>query len=99
MNAGAQNAKPTGDARDVRILRSIEQEPLATLLGQPSIALWKENHLVVAYLKGIPGKADMGSIDAVISTNDGDSWSIPITIFDHTESHGSIRFGYANPVL
>lgn len=32
------------------------------LHGQPSIALWKEKHLVVAYQKGIAGKGDMGSI-------------------------------------
>ena len=98
-NAAAQNTKPIGDVRDVRVVRSLEQEPRASLLGQPSIALWKKKHLVAAYQKGIPGKADMGSIDAVVSTNDGDSWSIPITIFDHTERHGAIQFGYSNAVL
>ena len=97
--AVAQNTKPTGDVSDVRVLRSVEQEPKTELLGQPSLALWKEKHLVVAYQKGIPGKADMGSIDAIVSTNDGDSWGIPSTIFDHTERHGSIQFGYSNAVL
>ena len=53
------------------------------MLGQPTIALWKEKQLVVAYQKGIAGKHDMGSIDAIVSSNDGDSWSIPSTIFDH----------------
>ena len=64
----------TGDVRDVRVVRTADQEPRASLLGQPTIALWKEKHLVVAYQKGIAGKTDMGSIDAIVSSNDGDSW-------------------------
>jgi hypothetical protein len=40
----------TGDVRDVRIVRSVEQEPRAPLLGQPTIALWSPKHLVVAGL-------------------------------------------------
>jgi hypothetical protein len=69
------------------------------LLGQPSIALWKEKHLVVAYQKGIAGKGDMGSIDAIVSSNDGNSWSIPSTIFDHEQRHGALQFAYCNAVL
>lgn len=88
-----------GDAREVRIVRTAEQEPRAALLGQPSIALWKEKHLVVAYQKGIAGKMDMGSIDAVVSTDDGGSWSIPSTVFDHEQRHGALQFGYCNAVL
>jgi hypothetical protein len=61
--------------------------------------LWKEKHLVVAYQKGIAGKGDMGSIDAVVSSNDGDSWSIPSTIFDHEQRHGALQFAYCNAVL
>jgi hypothetical protein len=34
----------------VRVVRTADQEPRASLLGQPSIALWKEKHLVVALL-------------------------------------------------
>jgi hypothetical protein len=93
------NAPTTGDVRDVRVVRTADQEPRASLLGQPSIALWKEKHLVVAYQKGIAGKTDMGSIDAIVSTNDGDSWSIPSTIFDHEQRHGAMQFGYCNAVL
>ncbi|MBB5035334.1 sialidase family protein [Prosthecobacter vanneervenii] len=89
----------TGDARDVRVIRTAEQEPRAALLGQPSLALWKEKHLVAAYQLGIAGKTDMGSIDAVVSTDDGQSWSIPSTIFDSTERHGAMQFGYCNAVL
>lgn len=84
------NSKTTGDVRDVRVVRTADQEPRASLLGQPTIALWKEKHLVVAYQKGIAGKTDMGSIDAIVSSNDGDSWSIPSTIFDHEQRHGAM---------
>ena len=93
------NTPSTGDVRDVRVVRAADQEPRASLLGQPSIALWKEKHLVVAYQKGIAGKADMGSIDAVVSTNDGHSWSIPSPVFDHEQRHGAMQFAYCNAVL
>ena len=93
------NTPATGDARDVRVVRAVDQEPRAPSLGQPSIALWKEKHLVVTYQKGIAGKTDMGSIDAIVSTNDGGSWSIPSTVFDHTQRHGAMQFGYSNAVL
>jgi hypothetical protein len=93
------NAPITGDIRDVRIVRTADQEPRASLLGQPSIALWKEKHLVVAYQKGIAGKGDMGSIDAIVSSNDGGSWSIPSSIFDHEQRHGAMQFAYCNAVL
>lgn len=95
----ALEAEGTGDARDVRIIRTADQEPRASLLGQPSLALWKDKHLVAAYQLGIPGKTDMGSIDAVVSTDDGQSWSIPSTIFDHNQRHGAMQFGYCNAVL
>ena len=87
------NAPTTGDVRDVRVVRTADEEPRASLLGQPTIALWKEKHLVVAYQKGIAGKTDMGSIDAIVSSNEGDSWSIPGTIFDHEQRHGGMQFG------
>ncbi len=93
------NATTTGDVRDIRVVRTADKEPRASLLGQPSIAFWKEKHLVVAYQKGIAGKGDMGSIDVVVSTNDGDSWSIPSTIFDHEQRHGALQFAYCNAVL
>lgn len=89
----------TGDVVETRIIRSADQEPRASLLGQPSLAQWKDKHLVAAYQLGIAGKTDMGSIDAVVSTDDGQNWSLPVTIFDHTQRHGSIQFGYCNAVL
>jgi hypothetical protein len=93
------NAPNSGDVRDVRVVRTADQEPRASLLGQPTIALWKEKHLVVVYQKGVAGKTDMGSIDASVSANDGDSWSIPSTVFDHEQRHGAMQFGYCNAVL
>jgi len=95
----ASNVISTGDVRQVRLVRAADQEPRASLLGQPSIALWKERHLVVAYQKGVAGKTDMGSIDAIVSSNDGDTWSIPSTVFDHEQRHGAMQFGYCNAVL
>ena len=95
----AQDKAVPGDVREVRVVRTVEQEPRAALLGEPHIAQWKPGHYIVAYEVGIPGKGDMGSIDAVVSTNDGRSWSIPGTIFNHTERHGNQQFAYANPVL
>lgn len=100
-SAAAQSGSPNhaGDVTDVRVVRTAEQEPGAAFLGQPSLALWGKGHLVVAYQKNIAGKTDMGSIDAIVSSNDGQSWSIPSTIFDHTQRHGAMQFGYCNAVL
>ena len=95
----AQNATPTGDVRQIRTVRSVEQHPGAALVWEPYIAEWKPKHLVVAYGVGIPGKTDMGDIVASVSTNDGDTWGEPSFIFDHNQRHGALQFGYANAVL
>jgi len=95
----ARADEATGDVTDVRVVRSVEQHPGAALLWEPDIALWKPKHLVVAFGAGIPGKTDMGDLYASVSTNDGDSWSEPVAIFDHTQWHGAMQFCYANPVL
>src|SRR6201996_1366336 len=79
----AQNADYTGDVKDVRVVRTMEQHPGASLLWEPYIAEWKPKNLVVSYGAGIPGKVDMGDICASVSTNDGDTWSEPSLIFDH----------------
>jgi hypothetical protein len=96
-------AEPTpaasGDVKDIRIVRSVEQHPGAALLWDPYIAEWKPKHLVVAFGAGIPGKTDMGDILASVSTDDGDKWSEPAYVFDHHQRHGTLQFGYANPVL
>ena len=88
-----------GDVKDVRIVRTKEQHPGASLVWEPYIAQWKPKHLVVAYGAGIPGKTDMGSIYASVSTNDGDTWSEPSVVFDSDRWQGSIHFAYANAIL
>jgi hypothetical protein len=97
--AYAQNSDYTGDVKDVRVVRSVEQHPGASLLWEPYIAEWKPKQLVVAYGAGIPGKVDMGDIYASISTNDGDTWSEPALVFDHHQRYGAMQFAYANAVL
>jgi hypothetical protein len=95
----AEDAAFSGDVRDVRVVRSMEQHQGASLLWEPYIAAWKPKQLVVAYGAGIPGKADMGDIWASVSTNDGDTWSDPVCVFDHNQRQGSIQFAYANAIL
>jgi hypothetical protein len=85
--------------KDVRVIRSVEQHPGASLLWEPYIAEWKPKHLVVAFGAGIPGKTDMGDILASVSTNDGDTWSEPAFVFDHNQRYGAMQFGYANAML
>jgi hypothetical protein len=95
----AQTVDYTGDIKDVRIVRSVEQHPGAALLWEPSIAEWKPKYLVAAFGAGIPGKTDMGDIFASVSTNDGDQWSEPAFVFDHNQRFGAMQFAYANPVI
>jgi hypothetical protein len=97
--ACAQDAAFTGDVKDVRTVRTMEQQPGASLLWEPYIAAWKPKQLVVAFGAGIPGKTDMGDILACVSTNDGDTWSDPVAVFDHNQRQGTIQFGYANAIL
>jgi hypothetical protein len=88
-----------GDVADVRVVRHMGQHPGAALLWEPYIAAWKPRHLVVAFGAGIPGKTDMGDILASVSTNDGDTWSDPVVVFNHQQRHGALQFAYANAIL
>jgi hypothetical protein len=99
--AQAADSRPdmTGDVQDVRMVRSLEQQPGAAVLWEPYIAAWKPKQLVVAFGAGIPGKVDMGDILASVSTDDGDHWSEPAYVFDHRQRQGTLQFAYANPVL
>ena len=99
VHARAQSPDYTGDVKEVRVIRTMEQHPGASLLWEPYIAEWKPKQLVVAYGAGIPGKTDMGDIYASISTNDGDTWSEPALVFDHHQHYGAMQFAYANAVL
>lgn len=89
----------TGDVRDVKVVRKMEQHPGANLLWEPYIAQWKGKHLVVAYGAGIAGKTDMGDIWASVSTDDGETWQEASPVFDHRQRHGAQQFAYANAVL
>ncbi|HEX3716982.1 MAG TPA: sialidase family protein [Verrucomicrobiae bacterium] len=97
--ACAQTSDFAGDVTDVRVIRQVEQQPGASLLWEPSIAQWNAKHLVAVFGAGIPGKTDMGDILASVSSNDGDSWSEPVAVFDHKQFYGEMQFAYANPVL
>ncbi|MBL9205435.1 MAG: exo-alpha-sialidase [Opitutaceae bacterium] len=88
-----------GDVTDVRVIRRYEQHPGSSLLWEPYIAAWKPKHLVAAFGAGIPGKTDMGDILASVSTDDGDTWSDPVPVFNHNERQGAIQFAYANAIL
>jgi len=100
LRAADRAAEPfTGDVTDVRVIRHMDQHPGANLIWEPYIAQWKDKHLVAAYGVGIPGKTDMGDIVACISTDDGDTWGEPVTIFNHRERQGTVQFAYANAIL
>ena len=89
-----------GDVTDVRVVRRVEQHPLAWRVWQPVILQGiKKNHLLVAYGAMRNGKKDMGDICVSISKNDGDTWEEPVVVFDHTRYEGTRQFAYANPVL
>jgi hypothetical protein len=95
----APAADYTGDVTGVRTIRHMDQHAGAALLWEPYLAQWKGPHLVAAYGAGIPGKTDMGDIYACVSTDDGDTWSEPVPIFDHRERQGTLQFAYANAIL
>ena len=96
---GAPPAAFTGDVTEVRVIRHVDQHPGSSLLWEPYLAQWKGRHLVAAFGAGIPGKTDMGDIYATVSTNDGDTWSDPVCIFDHHQRQGTLQFAYANAIL
>ena len=98
-SAFAADVPYTGDVTDVRVIRHMEKHPGSSLLWEPYIAQWKGKQLVAAFGAGIPGKTDMGDIYASVSTDDGDTWSDPVLIFDHNERHGTLQFAYANAIL
>lgn len=89
----------SGDVTDVRVIRHMSQHPGSALLWEPYLVQWKGRHLVAAFGAGIPGKTDMGDIYASVSTDDGDTWSDPVAIFDHNIRQGTIQFAYANAIL
>jgi len=89
----------TGDVTDIRLVAALPRPGLYNRIWQPFIEVWRPGHLLVAYGQHLAGKVDMGDIVCAISTDDGDSWEEPVTIFDHRVALGPLRFAYANPVL
>jgi hypothetical protein len=93
-----------GDVRDIRIVDHVSNHPGFHRIWQPFIAQWGDRggnrrHLVVAFGAMLEGKGDMGDIHVVVSRDDGNSWTPPITVFNHRERQGMLQFAYANPVL
>ena len=99
LGGSAAAADYAGDVKDVRIVRTVEQQPGASLVWEPYIAQWQARHLVVAFGAGLPGKTDMGDILASVSTNDGDTWEPAVKVFDHSLRHGTLQYAYANAIL
>lgn len=95
----ARAADFVGDVTDVRVIRHMEKHPGSSELWEPYLAQWRARHLVAAFGVKIPGKTDMGDIVAVVSTDDGNTWGEPVTVFDHRERQGTIQFAYANAIL
>jgi hypothetical protein len=90
----------SGDVREVRVIRTVEQHPHAFRLWQPFIIRGSgKRHLLVAFGAMVNGKKDMGDILASRSRDDGDTWAEPVVVFDHRVGQGAIQFAYANPVL
>lgn len=99
-SARAQEPAYEGDVTDVRVVRRVEQHPLAWRVWQPYIIeSTREGQLIVAFGAMRNGKKDMGDILATVSKDDGNTWQEPVPIFDHTVRQGTIQFAYANPVL
>ena len=99
-SAHAQEPAYEGDVTDVRVVRRVEQHPLAWRVWQPYIIKsTREGQLIVAFGAMRNGKKDMGDILATVSKDDGNTWQEPVPIFDHTVRQGTIQFAYANPVL
>ncbi len=88
-----------GDVTDVRAIRVLERGTSFNRLWQPFIAVWEDHHLVVTYGRHLRGKVDMGDVLAVVSRDDGRTWSEPALVFDHREPVGRCRYAYANSVL
>lgn len=99
LSSSLTAAESTGDVTAIRVVRTLDKHPGSAKLWEPYIAQWKPKHLVVAFGVGVPGKVDMGDLMASISTDDGDTWGEPVTIFNHRERQGAIQFAYANPIL
>lgn len=89
----------TGDVTGVRTISKLAEPGPYKRLWQPFVAQWADGHMMVAFGAELRGKVDMGDILCSISIDDGDTFSQPVTIFDHRIALGPMRVAYANPVL
>ena len=94
-----ESAYHMGDVTSVRIISTLKRTGPYNGVWQPFIERWRGGHLLVAFGVRLTGKVDMGDIICSISTDDGDTWEEPVTIFDHRVTLGLLRVAYANPVL
>jgi hypothetical protein len=88
-----------GDVTDVRSVSTLREPGPYNRLWQPFIASWADRHLLVAFGAHLTGKIDMGDILCAVSTDEGDTWEEPVTVFDYRVALGPLRVAYANPVL
>ena len=89
-----------GDVTNVRVIGHVEQHPTAWRVWQPFIIQGERRRdLIVAYAAMANGKKDMGDIVATLSSDDGETWSPPVHVFNHQIRQGAVQFAYANPVL
>jgi len=89
----------TGDVTDIVTVDELVENSIYDKIWQPYLARWDEQTYVIAYSRQLKGKVDMGDIICSVSKDRGESWGVPITIFDSQTPNGTIRFAYANAVL
>lgn len=92
-------AQNIGNVENVVTIDTLPSNSIYKQIWQPFIAQWKEDYYVVSYGLKLKGKSDLGTLVCSYTTDGGETWSAPITIFDHTRPNGSQRFAYANTVL
>jgi hypothetical protein len=90
---------PPAEVRDVTIVRRLDQESTRfDRIWEPYIARWKDD-ILVAFSRRLAGKSDMGDVICARSTDQGKTWSAPVTVFDSGLPDGSEQYAYGNAVL
>lgn len=91
--------KYSGDVKAMQVVQRLVADGPYNRIWQPYIAQTGSGGLIIAYGDHLRGKVDMGDIRCSISSDEGATWSPPVTIFDHRVLDGTRRVAYANPVL
>ena len=89
----------TGDVTEIVTIDTLTRNSIYGRIWQPYIARWSDQTYVVAYGRQLKGKTDMGDIMCSVSKDNGKTWGVPSVIFNSQMPNGTIKFGYANPVL